>query len=171
MDVLAREGQAKLRVDTLAGELGVTKGSFYHHFANRADFVHSLLDYWSSAYTARVIAEIGALNMPAADRLLHLMQLVEREGLDRYDIAFRSWAAQDAAVAEAVRAVDLARYRFIRSLFAEMGFAGRALEDRVRVWLVYQSAKCTVFVPTNEDDSAETVARLHRFFVRPQADS
>lgn len=32
LDVLAEEGQAKLRIDKLAGDLGVTKGSFYHHF-------------------------------------------------------------------------------------------------------------------------------------------
>ncbi len=39
MDVLSREGGARLRINDLCQELGVTKGSFYAHFEDRADFV------------------------------------------------------------------------------------------------------------------------------------
>jgi AcrR family transcriptional regulator len=167
MEVLARDGQAKLRVDRLAGDLGVTKGSFYHHFENREDFVESLLAYWSSAFTDWVVREVESLEVPADERLLRLMQIIQREGLDRYDIAFRSWAAQDPSVAEQVKKVDLARYDFIRSLFSEMGFEGRDLEDRLRIWLVFHSAQSTVFVPEDNGDAEEAINRRHAFFTRP----
>jgi AcrR family transcriptional regulator len=49
LEVLARQGQAKLRVETLARQLGVTKGSFYHHFKNREAFLKALLAYWAEA--------------------------------------------------------------------------------------------------------------------------
>ncbi len=167
MEVLAREGQAKLRVDRLASDLDVTKGSFYHHFENREDFVESLLAYWTSAFTDWVVREVESLDVPADERLLRLMQTIQREGLDRYDIAFRSWAAQEPSVAEQVKKVDLARYDFIRSLFCEMGFEGRDLEDRVRIWLVFHSAQSTVFVPQNNEDAEEAINRRHAFFTRP----
>ena len=167
MEVLARDGQAKLRVDRLASDLGVTKGSFYHHFENREDFVESLLAYWASAFTDWVVREVESLDVPADERLLRLMQTIQREGLDRYDIAFRSWAAQDPSVAELVKKVDLARYDFIRSLFSEMGFEGRELEDRLRIWLVFHSAQSTVFVPKDNGDAEEEIIRRHAFFTRP----
>jgi hypothetical protein len=55
LNVLAEEGQAKLRIDKLAADLGVTKGSFYQDFTSRDDFVQQLLDFWSRTYTDRVI--------------------------------------------------------------------------------------------------------------------
>ena len=168
MEVLAREGQAKLRVETLANDLGVTKGSFYHHFENREDFVRSLLAYWSSAFTDWVIGEVKGVDRPASEQLLKLMQTIQREGLDRYDNAFRSWAAQDPSVAKEVEKVDLARYEFVRLLFSEMGFEGQDLEDRLRIWLVFHSAQSTVFVPNDTEDTEEAINSRHAFFTRPR---
>ncbi len=165
MEVLAREGQAKLRVDTLTKELGVTRGSFYHHFKSREDFVHALLEYWSSAFTVKVRDEVAGVDASAQDKLLILTQIIERDGLDRYDIALRSWAAQEPAVAEQVRKVDLERYHFVRSLFVEMGFEGTDLEDRVHIWLVYQSAQSTVYVPHDTRNDADAILRRHAFLV------
>ena len=169
LEVLAQQGQAKLRVDALSSQLGVTKGSFYHHFKNRDDFVRSLLSYWSLAFTTRVIDEVNSLGVSSEERLLQIMLLIEHEGLDRYDIAFRSWAAQDDYVAEIVKKVDLARYRYIQSLFAEMGFKGADLEDRVRIWLVFQSARHSVYVPKVSGRDKDTIARWHAFFTRPRS--
>jgi AcrR family transcriptional regulator len=166
LEVLARQGQAKLRVGALAGQLGVTKGSFYHHFENREDFVQSLLAYWSSAFTDKVIAEVSARERSPEERLLYVMRMIEREGLDRYDISFRSWAAQDPSVAKGVRKVDLERYRFIRSLFAEMGFEGNDLETRVELWLVFQSAQRTVYVPKSSRDIDDAITQRHAFLTR-----
>lgn len=168
LEVLAHAGQAKLRVDNLASELGVTKGSFYHHFKNRDDFVRSLTAYWASAFTDWVIDELQKMEGTANERLLRLMQFIEREQLDRYDIAFRSWAAQDPFIAEDVKKVDLARYRFVRSLFVEMGFEGADLEDRVQLWLVFHSAQRTVYVPARSGEVEDAVRRRHAFFVQPR---
>ena len=165
LEVLAQEGQAKLRVDRLAQQLGVTKGSFYHHFTSRDDFVRSLISFWSTDFTDRIIKQLGT-EVPAGARLLHLMQLIESEGLDRYDIAFRSWAAQEEMVAEEVRKVDLARYRYVRSLFAELGFKGRELRERVRIWLVFHSAQRTVHMPESANRGRSQIAWRYAFFTR-----
>lgn len=167
LNVLAEEGQAKLRIDKLAADLGVTKGSFYHHFKSRDDFVQKLLDYWSRRYTDRVIKEIGALQVPARERVLEMMRLIVRERLDRYDIAFRSWAAQEPSVAEMVRKVDARRHVFCRSLFAEMGFEGAELEFRTHAFLAYQVGKGVIYVPEALRDPDERLRWAESFFANP----
>jgi AcrR family transcriptional regulator len=168
LEILAQKGQAKLRVNDIVADLGVTKGSFYHHFKDRADFVQALLEYWSGALTGGVIAQVENLKKePAEDRLLFLMRAIQRERLDRYDIAFRSWAAQEPAVAAMVEEVDTQRYKFVRSLFSEMGFRGNDLEDRVRIWLVFHSAQGAVFIPNDGQRSDAMIKRWHAFFTHP----
>ena len=169
IEVLAREGQAKLRVERLASQLGVTRGSFYHHFETREAFIRALIEYWSNTFTDQVNAAVEGRNLPAQERLLYLMHLINNEGLDRYDIAFRSWAAQDKAVARLVRKVDETRYQFVRAMFAEMGFEGEDLDDRVRLWLVYQCAQRTVYFPRDFKEDADSIARRHAFLTRPNS--
>lgn len=168
LDVLAEEGQAKLRIVKLAADLGVTKGSFYHHFKSRDDFVEKLLDYWSRNHTDRTIKEIGALRVSARERVLEMMRLIVRERLDRYDIALRSWAAQEPSVAAMVREVDMKRHQFCRSLFAEMGFEGAELEFRTYAFLAYQVGKSVIFVPQAVRDPDERLKWAERFFANPR---
>lgn len=167
LDVLAEEGQAKLRIDKLAADLGVTKGSFYHHFRSRDDFVQQLLDYWSRNYTDRFIEEISALEVSPQDRVLEMMRLIVRERLDRFDIAFRSWAAQEPSVAETVLNVDTRRHFFCRSLFAEMGFEGAELEFRTHAFLAYQVGKGVIYVPEVLRDPDERLRWAENFFANP----
>jgi AcrR family transcriptional regulator len=167
LEVLAREGQAKLRVERLSAQLGVTRGSFYHHFGGREDFVQALVAFWSSAFTDKVNAEVSGSDLPARERLLFLMRLIHRNKLDRYDIAFRSWAAQESSVAKYVRKVDATRFQFVRSIFTEMGFKGTDLDDRVRLWLVYQCAQRTVYFPGGFKDNDDSITRRHAFLTRP----
>ncbi|MGI9521088.1 MAG: TetR/AcrR family transcriptional regulator [Hyphomicrobiaceae bacterium] len=147
LEVLSREGQAKLRTERIARDLGVTRGSFYHHFKNRQTFVLALVDYWARLFTEQTNSVVAETGKSAEERLLFLMRLIRDNRLDRHDISFRSWAAQDPEVAEKVREVDKLRYKFVRDLFVEIGFTGDDLEERVRMFLVYESAQHTVYFP------------------------
>lgn len=132
LDYLAQEGKAKLTIDKLVGALGVTKGSFYWHFRDRDDFQQSLVKYWDNRYTQVVAERVEQLSGSSNDRLLAIMEIVCKDDLARYDIAVRAWAAQEPSVAMLVRSVDESRLRFVRSLFAEMGFRGTELDMRAR---------------------------------------
>ena len=85
LSVLATEGGARLRIESLVRSLGVTKGSFYHHFKNREDFVRALIDYWSKEFTESVIAIVNAHEVTPSERLLELTHHIEKEGLDRFE--------------------------------------------------------------------------------------
>ena len=164
LEVVEKEGGGAIRIDGLARRLKVTKGSFYHHFKDRHDFIDQMVDYWVERFNTYVIDQIQHVAGSPEDRLLTLMRLVKREGLDLYDITFRAWAAQDPKIAAKVREVDLARYRFIRSLFAEIGFEGEELELRTRIWLVVAAANSTVTFP--DDGTGDLFEKSHPFFVR-----
>ena len=124
LEILAREGNAKLRVDAICKALGVTKGSFYWHFRDRRDFLRSLIEYWSTAFTTVGIDAIQGLQGDARERLFGLMKLLHDAGYPRHDVSVRALAAQEPELAEIVRNVDRQRLAYVRSLFAEMGFSG-----------------------------------------------
>ena len=60
IEVLSREGSGKLRVQGLSEALGVSKGSFYWHFKDRAEFLRAIVEFWSERYTKKVITAAEA---------------------------------------------------------------------------------------------------------------
>ena len=137
LEVLGKNGAGQLTVESLARQLGVTKGSFYWHFRDRADFFRQLIEYWDEHFTQTVIAEISGQGGPPEERLLELMRLVLSKRLDRFEMPVRAWAQQNPALAPLVRRVDRHRISFVRSLFLEMGFDEDEAEMRTRVFLTY----------------------------------
>ena len=137
LEVLGKKGAGELTVESLARQLGVTKGSFYWHFRDRADFFRQLIEYWDEHFTQTVIAKISGQGVPAEERLLELMRLVQTKRLDRFEMPVRAWAQQNPTLAPLVRRVDRHRISFVRSLFLEMGFDEDEAEMRTRVFLTY----------------------------------
>lgn len=162
LDYLAQEGKAKLTIDKLVGALGVTKGSFYWHFRDRDDFQQSLVKYWDNRYTQVVAERVEQLSGSSNDRLLAIMEIVCKDDLARYDIAVRAWAAQEPTVAMLVRSVDESRLRFVRSLFAEMGFRGTELDMRARSFVTYLSLELGIFVPQTNRQRLNCLRHFHR---------
>jgi len=58
LDLLATEGAPAVTIERLTGELGVTKGSYYHHFKSAGGYKTALLEYFEAQFTARLIEEI-----------------------------------------------------------------------------------------------------------------
>ena len=52
LTLLGSTGSPDLTIDQLTDYLGVTKGSFYHHFKNYQDYVEQMLTFWGEHYTA-----------------------------------------------------------------------------------------------------------------------
>lgn len=121
LKTLARRGPDALKVVPLSAALNVSRGSFYWHFRDIADFRSRLLDAWRERATDRVIAEIEA-RRGAPDRLesLLLRAFVPGRGLER---AVRAWAGHDRDAAAAVAAVDETRLGYITRLLLEAGVA------------------------------------------------
>jgi len=133
--VVSRTGGAKLRIDSLVKEVGVTKGSFYWHFKNRDDFVRSLIDYWHERYTLTVSEYLDDYEGSAMEKLRKLMEMVFVEQLTRHDLAIRSWAIADPKLRGLVKRTDDYRLNYLRMLFRGIGFNKDGADLRARVFL------------------------------------
>jgi AcrR family transcriptional regulator len=147
--VLSREGEAQLRIDALVDALGVTKGSFYWHFANRAHFVRSLSEYWQQWSTDYVVEEMGDLEGDPKELLMKLDEIVVRDDLTRFDLVMRSWATHEPDVGRIVEEVDSTRLDFVRRLFRQLGYRGRDLDTRTRLFVISTSFWSSIY--RNED--------------------
>src|SRR5688572_29530985 len=72
---LQRGGIDAVRVAALAPRLGVTRGSFYWHFADRAALLEALLEDWE-AETPQLIAAASEAPAPR-ERLLRFFSAAE----------------------------------------------------------------------------------------------
>lgn len=136
LTVLAELGAPALRIDRLAERLGMTKGSFYHHFDGLAGYKAELLAYFGELSTMRYIEAVESVpNLTARQRLNRLMTLVLRspDAEGPLEVAFRAWAQQDPDVHEAQRRVDAIRVDYLRDLCREIGLPPRRALDLARV--------------------------------------
>lgn len=119
--MLAEEGAAGLRIDRLATRLGLTKGSFFHHFAGAAAYRTALLDDYE-ARTLSALAEAIDAGPGEGTRatLAWLTGLAtggdageQARGVGtirkpELDLAVRAWASSDAEARAVQARIDAA---------------------------------------------------------------
>ena len=118
LELLADEGAPAVTIERLTGKLGVTKGSYYHHFKGAAGYRTALLEYFEAQFTTRLIdtVERKSEDEPAA-KLRRLLRLVLSDpDSARLEIAVRAWALQDPEVRAAQERVDQARTAYLKEL-------------------------------------------------------
>ena len=118
LKALALEGPGGLKVGPLAEKLKVSRGSFYWHFRDIADFKAQLLQAWQASGTDQVIQDLETRAEP--ERLKSLMRRAFR-GKRTLERAVRAWAAHDPEVAAVVAAVDERRMAYIAGLLVAAG--------------------------------------------------
>ncbi|MEM7093606.1 MAG: TetR/AcrR family transcriptional regulator [Actinomycetota bacterium] len=135
LEVLAEGGAEEVRVEPLARRLGVTKGSFYHHFENRQALLDALLASWEQRGTDAIIDLVEALSDDPALRLRSLVDVVfqaDPNG-DAIEVAVRAWASSDAAVQLIVERVDDRRVGFVADLLIGIGLPSALANRRARL--------------------------------------
>jgi AcrR family transcriptional regulator len=111
-------GPDAVRIEKLAQALGVTKGGFYWHFADRRALLDEMLDAWERVGVDAVIERVEDEGGDARAKLRRLFAIaMSGDDLLKIDLAIRDWARRDKAVAERLRSVDNRRMEYMRSLF------------------------------------------------------
>jgi AcrR family transcriptional regulator len=137
LDAIAEGGLAAVAVVPLAKQLGVTKGSFYWHFANREALVEAALAEWEQSHTAAVIAEIEATSDDPVQQLRLLFRRVtELAARDRIELALLA-NADHPTVHPVLDCVTRRRINFTAGLFQRFGLS-RAQAKR-RALLAYSA--------------------------------
>lgn len=112
-----------VRVEPLAKALGVSKGSFYHHFTNRRALLLALLDQWEQLGTSAIIDEVEAASDEPAGQLaalVHISCTPDALG-DSVETSIRAWAATDEIARGAVARVDQRRLDYVTDLLVSAG--------------------------------------------------
>ncbi|WP_292936491.1 TetR/AcrR family transcriptional regulator [Noviherbaspirillum sp.] len=137
---LVRHGVADVKVDRLARDLNVTRGSFYWHFADRQALLDALLKHWRSQNTEPFLRVIGKDKEPALQQLARFTRiwLDEKEFDPDFDSAVRDWARNAPEVARAVRSADTARLKVLMRIFSALGFSEKEAMIRARITYYHQ---------------------------------
>lgn len=119
MDLLGTGGVGAVTIARLCEALGVTKGSFYHHFRNVEDFRHQLLTHWSSERERQVLHAAAQVADPAQrlDVLRSFAVALHHEA----EVAIRAWSRTDADAWAVREKVDAARERAIAGAYRDVG--------------------------------------------------
>ena len=132
--LLATAGPEAVRVEPIAARLGVTKGGFYWHFADRGALLERVLDEWERTLVDDVITRVDHDATEPAARLRRLFDLAnvfaKSDHGPALELTIRDWARRDKAVAKRLRRVDSRRMAYMRVLFRELGLTDDDAEAR-----------------------------------------
>jgi AcrR family transcriptional regulator len=138
-DVLVDHGIDNVRVDVLASQLGVTRGSFYHHFRDREDLLRRVLQAWRERATEQLTQRLEKSRTNPREQLQDVLSLPFRgqsaERASRIELALRAWARSDAMARQFVDEADASRIGYIAQVFSALGFP--IVESRERAFLAY----------------------------------
>jgi AcrR family transcriptional regulator len=137
--VLVDQGIDHVRVDTLAGQLGVTRGSFYWHFRDREDLLRRVLQAWAERSTAQLTRRLESARDDPREQLRDVISLPFRgraaAKAARIELAIRAWARRDDMARQAVDEADASRIGYHAVVFQALGFAEP--EARMRAFVLY----------------------------------
>ena len=148
LKALAAGGPDAVRVETLATGLGVTKGGFYWHFADRQALLDEMVDVWEEG-TEDVIALLERKPTGARDKLRRLFDLMPSVDFG-VELAMRDWARRDDTIAERLRRVDSRRMGYMSAQFRE--FAAGEDDADARSMLAYALMIGSYFVTGQPGD-------------------
>jgi AcrR family transcriptional regulator len=116
---LADGGVQAVRVEAIARRIGVTKGSFYWHFADRPALLEAVLARWEQG--AHAVLDAAARLGAPEQRVALLFRELARPSTGLSDAELFAWARRDRAVAERVSEIERARIVFLKEQLVQMG--------------------------------------------------
>lgn len=124
LSALAERGADAVKVEVLAQRLGVTKGSFYWHFADRPALLTAMLEHWELIATDAIMVAVDAGGGAPGARLARLIEMTTtHRTAAALESALRAWGRADTSVSKALSRVDGRREGYVRDLLEAHGLA------------------------------------------------
>lgn len=137
--MLITSGIDSVRVETLAQKIGITRGSFYHHFKGRNELLQEILIDWKSRATEQVIRRLKNTHYPPKEQLAIIFNLPTRghsaKSAADFELAIRAWARRDKSARKMMEEVDQFRLNYIKELIISLGYNDK--EAAQRAFLLY----------------------------------
>jgi AcrR family transcriptional regulator len=132
LDALARAGLGAIAVESLARTLGVTKGSFYWHFATREALIKAAVDRWEQRDEEEVLTRVEPIAEPR-ERLRELFRRVSREAQSHIIYAALLQASDHPLVQPVIDRISRRRLDLLTLAYRQAGFERRAAGHRARL--------------------------------------
>jgi AcrR family transcriptional regulator len=121
IEVLCSAGVQAIRVEALAKNLNISKGSFYWHFKDREDLLEAILDEWQARQSDW--STDGDATQNPVERWTKLFDVFSKPGYASLELAMSAWARQDERVARRLGEADRKRVAYLSAIFREIGFS------------------------------------------------
>ena len=158
LDLLMTEGRAAVKISRLCADFGVTKGSFYWHFADFDALMAAIARLYFSREMDAARGLVTMEEMPPGTRLEKMSAMLVESRAWEGEAAIREWARADATVAAAVGELDKRILAVVHDAFVELGFTEEEARIRAGV-LVYAGIG---FVYGRSALPVPTVEEIHR---------
>lgn len=137
--VLERRGIASVKIDALARQLKVTRGSFYFHFAGLGDLHAGLIEIWRQRNCAPFDAlEHSEIQGQALFETVVRVWVDEKTFTPSLDLAIRDWSRSSRMLAADVEATDKLRLDLLTRAFRGMGYSDDESTVRARITYLHQ---------------------------------
>ncbi|GAB5468251.1 MAG: TetR/AcrR family transcriptional regulator [Rhodospirillales bacterium] len=138
--VLIEEGEEQVKILGLAKRLGVTRGSFYHHFASRQELIDELLQRWRQQNTVGLVHQASLETETLAQAILNVFRCwsSDRHFNPSLDFTVREWARRSTAVRREVTAADEERCAALAALYGRFGYSEEEAAVRARILYLVQ---------------------------------
>jgi AcrR family transcriptional regulator len=131
LKVLAERGFTALKAEPLAKAMGVSRGSFYWHFADIGAFHAALLKHWREVAAEEIIANLEAAS--GNDNPLQSLLRQAFGGKLLLENAVRIWATHDPIARRAVQAIDRRRASYVERQLRASGLAPKVARSRAQI--------------------------------------
>ncbi|MDG2304467.1 MAG: TetR/AcrR family transcriptional regulator [Candidatus Binatia bacterium] len=142
-ELLRRGGIVSVKLQALTDEIGLTTGSFYHHFNGMKDYLDQLARFYGADQVRKNLFTVNDADPRMRLRKLGAMAIKDR--MVPLDAAMRDWAGSNRIAAASVRAADEHLMRFIAKAFRNLGYPRR--EAQVRAQLLQSVGVARVMPP------------------------
>jgi len=162
LDLIAEKGVSSLAVEPLARRLGITKGSFYWHFASRDELLEQALKRWERRDFEHLARSLDS-DQPAAERLAEFILRTSRQNRSHQIHAALCAASDHPRVKPYIERITHRRLEYLTKAFRELGMDDDAARHRARLtytsYVGYIQLQIRGMAPERGSDEFESYVR------------
>ena len=132
LELIAERGVQALAIEPLARRMGITKGSFYWHFASREALLEQALHRWEEHDSRNLNKSLGEIDDPR-ERLVSFFRRVGKEKLTHEVYSELCAAAGHPQVEPVLERVAERRMHHLSTAFRELGMQPEQARHQARL--------------------------------------
>lgn len=134
-EILGGGSLNEIKINVLAKQLGVTRGSFYWHFQSRQELIDALVDRWFAFLGLKEVIEKELTSIEdAKDQLWTTFRRVITNVDAGQSVALRLHAKKDLKLRRRIREEDRLRLDHFAERFRKLGLEDQHANDHARIY-------------------------------------